>query len=55
MWVFDGEEWYEEGGGPKPANSSDEQQFYWDMLQPELQIVEIAREEIDPVPPFPLP
>lgn len=57
MWVFDGEEWINEGGGEtEPKASSFEFDPDSDLNYPELQIVEIVptpqkRERI--IPPFP--
>lgn len=60
MWVFDGENWFEEGGEsdtqssstPKPEMSIPREEF-----RPELQVVEVVipRPKTDYVPPFPLP
>jgi hypothetical protein len=56
MWVFDGEEWTEEGGGSGRAESQNTVVPRFDEFQPELQIIEIV-----PVPerpsyiPVPLP
>ena len=56
MWVFDGEQWTEEGGSEQqtqqPAQNHNQQQF--DMFLPELQVVENT--QIVPVYiPFPTP
>jgi hypothetical protein len=55
MWVFDGEEWTEEGtssSSAKPENSP----IRIDELMPELQIIEIVPvPQTNYVPPFPLP
>jgi hypothetical protein len=51
MWVFDGEEWHEEGGSSKKSSPALErrelEEFY-----PELQIVEVPLPR-EPIPPFP--
>jgi hypothetical protein len=53
MWVFDGEEWIEEGSSPKSeknnpsSNRRELEEFY-----PELQIVEVPLTP-EPIPPFP--
>jgi len=56
MWVFDGEQWTEEGGSEQqtqqPSQNKNQQQF--DMFLPELQVVENT--QIVPVYiPFPTP
>lgn len=55
MWVFDGEEWTDEGGERKPDTTP---RPPYDEFVPELQVIEIV--QIPPVkpsyvPPFPLP
>lgn len=55
MWVFDGEEWTEEGKSTEAAPRLDDATPQFDMFLPELQVIEIV-----PVPqkdyvPFPLP
>ncbi|MHB0970062.1 MAG: hypothetical protein ACYC7A_08160 [Thermoanaerobaculia bacterium] len=58
MWVFDGEEWVQEGGGSgqqgsdAPVRRPTDQEFY-----PELQIVEVpvVRRERDTHFPIPIP
>lgn len=55
MWIFDGEEWTEEGGST--TAKSEEQRPRWEELMPELQVVEIVPVTI-PVPrivPLPTP
>ncbi len=57
MWVFDGEDWIQEGASsteqkqPRPAHEPAYDMF----IVPQLQIVErpIERERIVPVVPFP--
>jgi hypothetical protein len=41
MWVFDGEEWTEEGSGNASAKP-EEHRPRWEELMPELQVVEIV-------------
>ena len=56
MWVFDGEEWVQEGGSEQssdaPVRRSTDQEFY-----PELQIVDVpvVRRERDTHFPIPIP
>ena len=55
MWVFDGEEWKEEGGSEREVRTEVTLPMF-DQMQPELQIVEVPL----PVPqtnyiPVPLP
>ena len=55
MWVFDGEEWKEEGGSEREVRAEVTLPIY-DHMQPELQIIEVPV----PVPqtnyiPVPLP
>jgi hypothetical protein len=57
MWVFDGEEWYEEGKGSAGSASSESRPRY-EELMPELQVVEIlpvVPTRMPDVPPLPLP
>jgi hypothetical protein len=42
MWVFDGEEWTEEGGAEKSSTSEQKQQMRYEQFQPELQVVEVV-------------
>ena len=58
MWVFDGEEWVEEGTSSK----KDDRKLEYDPrnfeeFQPELQIIEVplTRHEPKIVPLFPIP
>lgn len=57
MWVFDGEEWTEEGVSGEKTRTSDVTAIPFDKFaMPELQIVEITPATTPkPVPPFPLP
>jgi hypothetical protein len=57
MWVFDGEEWMEEGGA---ANERKHEMSLpiWDETMPELQVIEHlppARPVKGDVPPLPMP
>ncbi len=54
MWVFDGEEWIEEGGSDrKPETTA---LPMWDESMPELQVIEILPPtRKNEVPPLPLP
>lgn len=54
MWIYDGEEWVEEGkvdDKRKPESVT----IPMDALVPELQVIEIVEVPKNPVPPFPLP
>lgn len=55
MWVFDGEEWTDEGASShiaKPEHSP----IRIDEMMPELQIIEIVPvPQTNYVPPFPMP
>ncbi len=55
MWVFDGEDWTEEGGASperKPANSLP----IWNETMPELQVIEyLPPTRPTDMPPLPLP
>lgn len=67
MWIFDGEEWTEEGGGAEQTpqstqNQFDMEQYDMDRFLPELQVVEVVPTVPTPTPttttnrvPFPLP
>ena len=58
MWVFDGEQWTEEGAGGVVKRN-----FEVDMINvrieqfvPELQVIEVVPlPRKNPVPPFPMP
>jgi hypothetical protein len=56
MWVFDGEQWTEEGSEQKSKPEQQKQIPIGEML-PELQVLEIVQvpKTNNPVPPFPLP
>ncbi len=57
MWVYDGEEWTEEGTGEK-KKTPEVQRPRYDEMMPELQVIEIEIVQVpkpNPVPPFPLP
>ena len=54
MWVFDGEEWTEEGGTERKAESRALPR--WDQSMPELQVIEhLPPTRTNEVLPFPLP
>lgn len=57
MWVFDGEQWTEEGAGEAKRNV---ETTYVPMIEhqfvPELQVIEVVPvTKTNPIPPFPLP
>lgn len=52
MWVFDGEEWIEEGGSPAPKQQAPDPREYEEFM-PELQIVPIPLRR-EPIPSFPV-
>lgn len=55
MWVFDGEQWTEEGNEQKSKGEQQKPIPYGEMM-PELQVIEIVQvPKPSPVPPFPLP
>ena len=55
MWVFDGEEWTEEGVSEKPRVDAGTR-IPMNEFVPELQVIEIVHvPKTKPVPPFPLP
>jgi hypothetical protein len=55
MWVFDGEEWTEEGVSEKPKADT-VARIPVNEFVPELQVIEIVqRPTPKPIPPFPLP
>lgn len=55
MWIFDGEEWINEGDGRKPTPQAPEMEP--ERFVPELQIVEVPvvhrREKVVPIVPTP--
>ncbi len=55
MWVFDGEEWMEEGGTARERQPESAAPM-WDETMPELQVIEILppTRPVN-VPPLPLP
>jgi hypothetical protein len=56
MWVFDGEEWTEEGVSEKAKTSEVTAIPFDKFAMPELQIIEITPVTTPkPVPPFPMP
>jgi hypothetical protein len=57
MWVYDGEEWTEEGTGDK-TKTPEAQRPRYDEMTPELQVIEVEIVQVprsNPIPPFPLP
>lgn len=57
MWVFDGEEWTEEGGSSSSRQQETTRPRY-DELTPELQVIEIVpvpQTNRVPVVPFTIP
>lgn len=55
MWVFDGEQWTEEGNEQK-GKTEQQRPFPYEEMVPELQVIEIVPvPKTIPVPPFPLP
>lgn len=53
MWIYDGEQWIEEGASEserKPEQTPDQQH---EMFYPELQVIEIPVPKTNYVPPFP--
>ena len=56
MWVFDGEEWIEEGGSRDSAKNEKAMRIPISEFVPELQVLEIVpTPKSNPIPPFPLP
>ena len=59
MWIFDGEEWTEEGAIHTQRTPDAASLPMWDVTMPELQVVEhvpsTTRTNYDYVPPLPLP
>ena len=43
MWVFDGEEWTEEGGSSASERKPEPALPMFDEMMPELQVIEIER------------
>ena len=56
MWVFDGEEWTDEGGGTAEKRNSESRLPRFDEETPELQVIEIlpVRPSKPAYPPLPL-
>jgi len=54
MWIYDGEEWIEEGASESEAKP-DTTMPQFDQFYPELQIVEIVPVRRPHYVPFPLP
>jgi hypothetical protein len=56
MWVFDGEEWIEEGGPQETSKTKGGIKIPMNEFVPELQVLEIVpTPKSNPIPPFPLP
>jgi hypothetical protein len=56
MWIFDGEEWTEEGGSKDTAKSETGNMIPMNEFVPELQVLEIVpTPKSNPMPPFPMP
>jgi hypothetical protein len=55
MWIYDGEEWVNEGSGSSPENNEREREprYLEDEMLPQLQIIEIPRIRERVPPPFP--
>lgn len=56
MWVYDGEEWYQEGNEPESGKSTTVPNDPWpaEQFYPELQIIEVPliRERLPEPPPL---
>jgi len=56
MWIYDGEQWIEEGVNSKETKPDQAPQGSEEMYQPELQVIEIVPvQKPNYVPPLPLP
>jgi hypothetical protein len=56
MWVFDGEEWTEEGATESKRQPEQPMPMRVEEFLPELQVIEIVQNpKTNPIPPFPLP
>lgn len=56
MWVYDGEEWTQEGGSEQRTRTESPRPQWADEFVPELQVIEIVQiPKSTPIPPFPLP
>ena len=57
MWIYDGEQWIEEGVNDKTTKTDQDQAPRpEEMYQPELQVIEIVPvQKPNYVPPLPLP
>lgn len=56
MWVYDGEEWTQEGGSEQRTRTESPRPQWADEFVPELQVIEIVHvPKSTPIPPFPLP
>ena len=55
MWVFDGEDWTDEGGSTEKAKP-EVTAIPFDQFYPELQVIDVVQvPKPKPVPPFPRP
>ena len=55
MWIYDGEQWIEEGV-TENESKPDNQMPQFDQFVPELQVIEVVPlPKTNYVPPFPLP
>jgi hypothetical protein len=54
MWVFDGEQWIQEGAPHAKAPVPTQEQA-WEILVPELQIIEVENTRNEEIPPVPFP
>jgi hypothetical protein len=55
MWIYDGEQWIEEGASDESNAKPDTTMPQFDQFVPELQVIEIPLPRPTYVPPFPLP
>lgn len=56
MWVFDGEEWTQDGGSDQPKAKPETARQWVDEFVPELQVIEIVQiPKNTNVPPLPMP
>lgn len=54
MWIYDGEEWTEEGVDEREKKTNQAPPYY-DEYQPELEVVEIPNTSNTYTPPPPMP
>lgn len=56
MWIYDGEEWTDEGGSGEKSKPDSIEIPFDKFVMPELQVIEIVPTTTHkPVPPFPMP